>query len=119
MSLGSAGTIITVSALDVTAGLLTSTVVELIAPPIGTQSFPRLVFEGIVQLCAITYVGLEVQQAINRVQRDPTRGIPFVWGLFIGMPNTIGKLSVSARYIRMMALQSFSEEKVAEAETTE
>lgn len=117
MSLKSAGSIITVAALDVTAGLLTSTVVELIAPPIGTQSFPRLVFEGLVQLCAITYVGIEVAQAINRVQKDPTRGIPFTWGLFIGMPNTIAKLSYSAQFVRTAILESFSEDKVSEAES--
>ncbi len=117
MSISSAGKVFAVTAIDASAGLLTSTLVEILAPPITNQSPIRLGFEGLIQLGAITYIGLEVYKSIARA-RDPTAGMPFGWGLFIGMPNTIAKLGLTSKVFNHYITAGFSQQQEKDQPTT-
>ena len=107
MSLGGAAQTFVISGVDVLAGLGCSTLVELVAPPISDQGPLRLLFEGLVQIGAVTLVSLEVAQLIQQYQEDPTHGMPFAWGVYIGMPNTIAKLGLSGRWLQRVIGSAF------------
>lgn len=109
MSINDAGRIFLISAVDGFAGVITGSLVEAVSPPITTQSTPRLIAEGLIQVGALTYLGIEVARVINRTQRDPTNGLPFTWGLLFGAPNTITKLGMIGQQLRNYASSIISQ----------
>lgn len=89
-----AGTTYMISALDMAAGLLTSSIVEIVAPPITDQSGIRLFVESALQLGTLLIIGREVSALIMKNQNDPTKGLAFQWSVFVGAPNTLNKIGL-------------------------
>lgn len=118
MSLDQTGKIFLISAIDGAVGVLTGSVVELICPPIDTQGPLRLSVEALLQLGILTFIGIEAARVINRTQNDPTNGLPFTWGLFLGNPNTFAKLGLLGQVFRRLVMNVFSEETIQSAEAS-
>lgn len=114
MSVKDAGSIFLISAVDGAAGLLTGSLVEMVAPPIATQSFLRLTAEALVQLGLLVFLGKEVDALITR-GRNSVGQLPFVWGMFTGSPNTMGKLAMVGSMGRSMARQFISNPQGSES----
>ncbi len=93
MSIGRAANTLLISGLDVSAGLLSAGLVEAVSPPIAGQGILRYAIEGMLQLGCVICVSSEVSALIHRNLDDPTGGLAYQWGVFIGMPNTLGKLA--------------------------
>lgn len=107
MSIVDAGKTAVVTALDVSAGMLISGVVEMFAPPLGNQNTLQMFGEALLQLSAITLFSVEASKMLMRSRMDPTRGLPYQWGVFIGMPNTMAKLQTVGTRVRASARSAF------------
>ena len=91
-----------VGAVDVVSGALVGSFVELFAPPITTQSPIQMFVEGIIQTITVFFLSMEASQLINRLNESPTSSLPFLYGVFIAIPNTTAKLTTSVGYARQM-----------------
>lgn len=91
-----------VGALDLYTGLAVSSAVEVFAPPITNQSPVQLLIEGTVQFLTILFLSLEGTKLLSRTQSVAATPIPFAVGSFIGMPNTVAKLTMVAGYGRQL-----------------
>jgi hypothetical protein len=114
MSVKDAGSIFMISAVDGAAGLLTGSLVELVAPPITDQGFWRLTAEALVQLGLTVFLGKEIYTLVTR-SKNSVGELPFVWGMFTGSPNTMGKLAMVGSMGRSMARQFISNPQGSES----
>ena len=87
---------------DLYTGMVVSGLVEIVAPPITNQSPLMLLAEGTIQFLTILYLSLEGTKLMNRVGDKLASPIPFAVGLFVGMPNTVAKLTAVAGYARQL-----------------
>lgn len=118
MSFNQAGKIFLISAVDGTVGVLTGSLIESICPPLANQGPFRLAAEALIQLGVLTFTGIEVARIVNRTENDPTNGLPFTWGLFVGNPNTFAKLGLLGQYLRRMATNIISQETTQSVEAS-
>lgn len=88
------------TAVDFTAGAAIGSLVDLISPPVESQSGIRMGAEGILQLVAIMFLGLETSKLIHATSPDPSRGLAFVFGAFLGTTNTTAKLGISVSMMK-------------------
>lgn len=98
-SLAQLGSTAGLTAVDFTAGAAIGSLVDMIAPPVADQSAIRMGVEGILQLVAVSFLGLETSKLIHTGKADAVRGVPFILGAFLGTTNTIAKLGI---FVSMM-----------------
>ena len=91
-----------IGTMDLYTGMIVSGLVEIVAPPITNQSPLMLLAEGTIQFLTILYLSLEGTKLMNRVGDKLASPIPFAVGLFVGMPNTVAKLTAVAGYARQL-----------------
>jgi hypothetical protein len=110
MSLSNAGKIFAITVLDGTAGMLTGSLIEMVSPPITTQGPIRIFVEAMLQLGALVYLSSEVAKMINRVQDDPTGGVPYLWCVLFSNPSTITKIGLSGQVLRSFFRTTISQQ---------
>jgi hypothetical protein len=93
-SLGQLGTTGALSAVDFLAGAAIGSLVDMVSPPVENQGAVRMGVEGLLQMIAVMFLGLETSKLIHTTNPDPTRGVPFILGAFLGTTNTIAKLGI-------------------------
>ncbi len=91
-----------IGTMDLYTGMAVSGLVEIMAPPITNQSPLMLLAEGTIQFLTILYLSLEGTKLMNRVGDKLASPVPFAVGLFVGMPNTVAKLTAVAGYARQL-----------------
>ena len=99
-SLAQLGSTAALTAVDFTAGAAIGSLVDMVAPPVANQGAIRMGAEGILQLIATMFLGLETSKLIHSVDPDPTRGLAFVLGAFLGTSNTIAKLGIATSMMK-------------------
>lgn len=99
-SLAQLGGVAGLTAVDFAAGAAIGSLVDMVAPPVGNQSAIRMGAEGILQLIAVMFLGLETSKLIHASSPDSTRGLAFVLGAFLGTSNTIAKLGVATSMMK-------------------
>lgn len=91
-----------IGTMDLYTGMAVSGLVEIVAPPITNQSPLMMLLEGTVQFLTILYLSLEGTKIMNRTGDKLASPIPYAVGLYVGMPNTIAKLTAVAGYARQL-----------------
>lgn len=99
-SLAQLGSTAGLTAVDFVAGAAIGSLVDMVVPPVADQSGIRMGIEGILQLVAISFLGLETSKLIHPNKADATRGVPFILGAFLGTTNTIAKLGIAVSYLK-------------------
>lgn len=91
-----------IGTMDLYTGMAVSGLVEIVAPPITNQSPLVMLLEGTVQFLTILYLSLEGTKIMHRSGDKLASPIPYAVGLYVGMPNTIAKLTAVAGYARQL-----------------
>lgn len=99
-SLAQLGSTAGLTAVDFTAGAAVASLVDLVAPPVADQSGIRMGVEGILQLVAISFLGLETSSLIHTSRANSTRGVPFLLGAFLASSNTVAKLGMAVSMLK-------------------